>query len=224
MLQVVGFLRGEEDVISGGINQSTPGQFRTGREGRQALVVEGKGGGRKKREGEGEAKLRYETMENLAIPPPSLSVVSVHGRTTGFRFLLPPLFLLLFISNPLPFLVREKRGRAAPRRGSQMNRFNEKMASQPRVGTRAGCRYTLPSLPPSLLPPPWRRGVGCFGSLIRNHCMNRGSNEIAAIKMMAVYTARVLDRGVGAGGGVRASFGIPKSGRGAHRIYPFDKN
>lgn len=53
-------------------------------------MVEGKGGGRKKREGEGEAKLRYETMENLAIPPPSLSVVSVHGRTTGFRFLLPP--------------------------------------------------------------------------------------------------------------------------------------
>lgn len=59
--------------------------------------------------------------------------------------------------------------------------------------------------------------------------MNRGSNEIAAIKMMAVYMPRVLDRGAGGGGGlglggVRASFGIPKSGRGAHPIYPFDKN
>lgn len=46
---------------------------------------------------------------------------------------------------------------------------------------------------------PWNPSVeerrGCFGSLIRNHCMNRGSNEIAAIKMMAVYMPRVLDIG-----------------------------
>lgn len=33
---------------------------------------------------------------------------------------------------------------------------------------------------------------GCFSSLIRNHCMSRGSNEIAAIKMMPVYMPRVL--------------------------------
>lgn len=73
-------------------------------------MVEGKGGGRKKREGEGEAKLRYETMENLAIPPPSLSVVSVHGRTTGFRFLLPPPLPPPLHLQPSPFPRAEKEG------------------------------------------------------------------------------------------------------------------
>lgn len=49
-------------------------------------MVEGKGGGRKKREGEGEAKLRYETMENLAIPPP-LTVCRFGSREDyGFPF------------------------------------------------------------------------------------------------------------------------------------------
>lgn len=52
LLQVVGFLsfsgKGEEDVISGGINQSTPGQFHGW--GRGDKLWKGKGG-RKKRKG-----------------------------------------------------------------------------------------------------------------------------------------------------------------------------
>lgn len=40
---------------------------------------------------------------------------------------------------------------------------------------------------------------GCFSSLIRNHCMSRGSNEIAAIKMMPVYMPRVLGSRKGRG-------------------------
>lgn len=105
MLQVVGFLRGEEDVISGGINQSTPGQFRTGREGRQALVEE-------KEEGEGEAKLRYETMENLAkgasLPRHCLSF----RFTGGLRFhpFSPFFFLLFFILPTLSLFSCGKRG------------------------------------------------------------------------------------------------------------------
>lgn len=136
----------EEDVISGGINQSTPGQFR----GWGGEASSGGGGEREGGKGKGEGKLRYETMENLAKGAASL----LYPRCLSFRFrvsedcyvsvhssllLHPP---TLSLSSP----VRKKRGRAAPRRGSQMNRFNEKMASQPRVGTRAG--YTpLPPLP-----------------------------------------------------------------------------
>lgn len=73
-------------------------------------MVEGKGGGRKKREGEGEAKLRYETMENLAIPPP-LTVCRFGSREDyGFPFpssppLPPPLHL-----QPSPFSRAEKEG------------------------------------------------------------------------------------------------------------------
>jgi len=47
---------------------------------------------------------------------------------------------------------------------------------------------------------------GCFSSLIRNHCMSRGSNEIAAIKMMPVYMPWVL--GSRAGCGYKASSGF----------------
>lgn len=51
---------------------------------------------------------------------------------------------------------------------------------------------------------------GCFSSLIRNHCMSRGSNEIAAIKMMPVYMPRVLgNRG---GRGYKASSEFARSG------------
>lgn len=58
--------------------------------------------------------------------------------------------------------------------------------------------------------------------------MNRGSNEIAAIKMMAVYMPRVLDIEKGWEREREKSWwyapllGFQKSG--AHRIYPFDKN
>lgn len=51
---------------------------------------------------------------------------------------------------------------------------------------------------------------GCFSSLIRNHCMSRGSNEIAAIKMMPVYMPRVL--GSRKGRGYKASSGFVRRG------------
>lgn len=100
----------EEDVISGGINQSTPGQFR----GWGGEASSGGGGEREGGKGKGEGKLRYETMENLAkggsIPPlPSLSVVSV--QSVGGLLRLRPFFPSSSSPNPLPFLSRaEKEG------------------------------------------------------------------------------------------------------------------
>lgn len=100
----------EEDVISGGINQSTPGQFR----GWGGEASSGGGGEREGGKGKGEGKLRYETMENLAkggsIPPlPSLSVVSV--QSVGGLLRLRPFFPSSSPPNPLPFLSRaEKEG------------------------------------------------------------------------------------------------------------------
>lgn len=92
--------------------------------------------------------------------------------------------------------------RAAPRRGSQMNRFNEKMAS--RRGWEGKGRAAQRGK--ELVEGPPAEEEGCFSSLIRNHCMSRGSNEIAAIKMMPVYMPRVL--GSRAGRGYKASSGF----------------
>lgn len=59
---------------------------------------------------------------------------------------------------------------------------------------------------------------GCFSSLIRNHCMSRGSNEIAAIKMMPVYMPRVL--GSRKGREYKASSGFVRRGI-RYTIRPF---
>jgi len=78
----VGFPRGK-DVISGGINQSTPS--------RSGLEVKERMREKEGRETKGESELRYETKENLAkprSPPPPVF-------TTDRLPLLPP-FLLPF--------------------------------------------------------------------------------------------------------------------------------
>ncbi|KAI4498214.1 hypothetical protein M0802_006700 [Mischocyttarus mexicanus] len=83
-------------------------------------------------------------------------------------------------------------GLAAPRHGSQMKRFNEKMASRQKEEEVKGGGEEKVVVAKVEKKEEAERGL-CFSSLIRKHCMSRGSNEIAAIKMMLVYMPRVLD-------------------------------
>lgn len=87
----VGFPQGE-DVISGGINQSTPSQSSPAIRERKREKV-------RKRPMKKESELRYETKENLAKPPsPPYSVFTLDWLSLLPLFLLPsPLF---FLSSP----------------------------------------------------------------------------------------------------------------------------
>lgn len=123
----VGFPQGE-DVISGGINQSTPSQsspaIREREKGRERKKV-------RRRPMKEESELRYETKENLAKPPsPPYSVFTLDWLSLLPLFLLPSPLSLYLSSSPSLHHRKIQRRRAAPRRGSQMNRFNEKMASR----------------------------------------------------------------------------------------------
>lgn len=83
-----------------------------------------------------ESELRYETKENLAKPPsPPYPVFTLDWLSLLPLFLLPsPLSSSSSLHRLLFTIGKIQRRRAAPRRGSQMNRFNEKMASTARVG------------------------------------------------------------------------------------------
>lgn len=117
----VGFPQGE-DVISGGINQSTPSRSSpTIRE----KEKERRWRTKRRRPMKKESELRYETKENLAKPSPPYPVFTLDWLSLLPLFLLPSPF---FITSSSP--SEDQRRRAAPRRGSQMNRFNEKMASR----------------------------------------------------------------------------------------------
>lgn len=79
-----------------------------------------------------ESELRYETKENLAKPPsPPYPVFTLDWLSLLPLFLLPsPLSSSSSLHRLLFTIGKIQRRRAAPRRGSQMNRFNEKMASR----------------------------------------------------------------------------------------------
>lgn len=121
----VGFPQGE-DVISGGINQSTPSRSSSAI--REREREREKKRRRRRTPMKEESELRYETKENLAKPPsPPYPVFTLDWLSLLLLFLLLSLPLSLFL---LFTIEKIQRRRAAPRRGSQMNRFNEKMASR----------------------------------------------------------------------------------------------
>ena len=93
----------------------------------------GEGGDGETRRDDG-GELRYETMENLAkeASPSKPCRSSARFSPSSPRFLYPTL--------SFSFVSPSRGGRAAPRRGSQMNRFNEKMASSAGAEGTAGCR------------------------------------------------------------------------------------
>lgn len=127
----VGFPQGE-DVISGGINQSTPSQ--------SSPTIRGREREREREEVEEEEKKADEEGERVEIwnegKLSETTFPSLSGLYLGLAFSSSAVSsafssLLLLLSSSPPLHHREiLRRRAAPRRGSQMNRFNEKMASQ----------------------------------------------------------------------------------------------
>lgn len=114
-----------EDVISGGINQSTPSRSSPAIRERKREVEEEE---KADEEGEwveiwNEGKLSETTFPSLSGLYLGLAFSSSTVSSAFFS-------LFLFLSSSPLHHRKIQRRRAAPRRGSQMNRFNEKMASR----------------------------------------------------------------------------------------------